>query len=411
MSVTLRDIEAARERIAGGVLATPCVESRALSELTGARIFCKLENQQRTGSFKERGARNALLLLGPEEKRRGVIAASAGNHASALAYHGHLLGVPVTVAMPEGAPLIKVGTCERLGARVLQRGSGFAEARAFADELSASEGLTYINGFDDAAVIAGQGTIGLELLEQVPDAEAVVVPVGGGGLIAGIATALRTRRSRMKVFGVESRRTASFTAALKAGRPVRVPMRATLADGLAIPEVGARAFELARRGVANVVRVPEDLIALAILRTIELEKGVVEGAAAAALAALLPHGSRRPALSLRGKTVILVFAGGNIDPLILSRVIEKGLVADGRRFRFTAVISDRPGGLARLSELIAEAGASITDIAHERAFSGSDVSTVHAVCTVETHDRAHARALLRALRAADIQISARSLVR
>src|SRR5215212_8104024 len=204
MPVTLKDIQAAHRRISDAVLRTPCVESVALSELTGSRVFCKLETQQRTGSFKERGARNALLQLSAEQKRRGVIAASAGNHASALAYHGQLLGIPVTVAMPEAAPLIKVSTCERLGARVLVKGGSFDDARAHADELVAREQLTYINGYDDAAIIAGQGTIGLEVLEQVPDADAVIVPVGGGGLIAGIAVALHGKRSNPKVIGVES---------------------------------------------------------------------------------------------------------------------------------------------------------------------------------------------------------------
>ncbi len=393
MKLSLRDIQAAGQRLAGSIVRTPCLESIPLSEITGARIFCKLENHQRTGSFKERGARNALLQLSAEQRRRGVVAASAGNHASALAYHGQLLEIPVTVVMPAAAPLIKVSTCQRLGARVILEGANFAEARARADALAVSEKLSYINGYDDPAVLAGQGTIGLEILEQVPDVEAIVVPVGGAGLIAGIATAVKAMRPRVKIIGVESRHTPGFSTALRAGKPVLTHPKPTLADGLAVPKVGANAFALARTRVDQLVRVPENLIALAILRILELEKDVVEGAGAATLAAFLSG----QLSAYRGRTVVLVFAGGNVDPLVLSRVIEKGLVADGRRCRFTAAISDRPGGLAKLTALIAGAGANITEIIHERAFSGPDVSKVNAICTVETRDAAHMRQLHRLL--------------
>lgn len=398
-TVTLADIRAARRRIAGGVVVTPCPESIPLSEITGARIWCKLDNLQRTGSFKERGARNALLRLSPRQKKLGVIAASAGNHALGLAYHGRLLGIPVTVVMPDYAPLIKVSTCRRLGARVLVHGRDFAEARARADELAAAEGFAYIHGFDAPDIIAGQGTMALEILEQVPDADAIVCPVGGGGLIAGLALVAKSLRPRLKVIGVESTETGNFTAALRAGKPVPRPRRPTLADGLATLTVGANAFALARRHVDRVVKVDEDSIALAILRMIELEKSVVEGAAAAPLAALmaglLPE--------LRGKKVVLAVCGGNIDPAILSRVIEQGLVHDGRLTRFTVRISDRPGGLAALAQVIAACGASIKDIAHDRAFSGPDMHAVNAVCTVETRDRPHIRELHRALRAKGFQ--------
>jgi len=392
--VTLADIRAARRRIAGGVIVSPCPESIPLSEITGARVFCKLDNFQRTGSFKERGARNALLQLEPAQKKRGVIAASAGNHALGLAYHGRLLRIPVTVVMPDYAPLIKVSTCKRLGARVIVAGRDFAEARAHADTLVDREGLAYIHGFDNPAIIAGQGTMALEILEQVKDIDAIVCPIGGAGLIAGLAVAIKALKPRIRIIGVESVATASFTAALKARRPVTIPRRATLADGLAVLRVGANAFELARPRVDQVVRVSEDWIALAILRMVELEKTVVEGAAAAPLAALMA--GLLP--GLRGKKVVLTVCGGNIDPAILSRVIEKGLVHDGRLTRFTAVISDRPGGLAELTRVVAGSGASIKDIEHDRAFSGPDVSAVNAVCTVETRDHAHIRELHRALR-------------
>lgn len=376
------------------MIVSPCPESIPLSEITGARIYCKLDNLQRTGSFKERGARNALLRLTRDQQQRGVIAASAGNHAAALAYHGQLLGIPVTVVMPDYAPLIKTSTSKRLGARVIVKGRDFAEARAEADRLATEEGLAYIHGFDAPDIIAGQGTIGLEILEQVKNAEAIVCPVGGGGLLAGLCLAVKSLRKKIRIIGVESTATGNLTAALKAKRPIQRPRRPTLADGLATLTVGANSFSLIRGRVDRVVQVSEDWIALAILRFVEREKIVIEGAAATPLAAmmagLLPE--------LRGKRVVLVACGGNIDPAILSRVIEKGLVHDGRLTRFTVVISDRPGGLAELTRVIAARGASIKDIEHDRAFSGPDVSAVNAVCTVETRDHAHIRELHRALR-------------
>jgi threonine dehydratase len=394
MPVSLADIRAARRRISSGVVMTPCPESIPLSGIAGARIFCKLDNFQRTGSFKERGARNALLLLKPEQKRRGVIAASAGNHALGLAYHGKLLGISVVVVMPEFAPLIKITTCQKLGARVVLHGLDFVEASAEAGRIAAAEGRTYIHGFDDPDIIAGQGTMALEILEQVRDLDAIVCPVGGGGLIAGISVAVKALRPRVQIIGVESISTSHFTAALRAGKPCSVPRHATLADGLATLKIGAQAFALARTRVDRVVRVSEEWISIAILRMLELEKTVVEGAGAVPLAAMI---SGR-LTGLAGQRVALCVGGGNIDPAVLSRVIEKGLVHDGRLTRFVAHISDRPGSLAELCRVIASCGASIKDIAHDRAFSGPDVSAVHVVCTVETRDRAHIAVLRRALR-------------
>jgi threonine dehydratase len=394
--VSLSDVREARRRIKGGVIMTPCPGSVPLSEITGARIVCKLDNFQRTGSFKERGARNALLMLPKASRRRGVVAASAGNHALGLAYHGRLLGISVTVVMPEFAPLIKITTCRRLGARVILKGRDFTEAAAEAARLVDSEGLTYVHGFDDPHIIAGQGTLALEILEQVPDVEAIVCPVGGGGLLAGLCVAVKALNPRVEVIAVESVATGNLTAAMRAGRPVRVPRRNTLADGLATLAVGKNAFGLIRRRVDRVVRVEEKWISLAILRMLELEKTVVEGAAAAPLAAMMS--GRVP--GLRGKRVALVVCGGNIDPVVLGRVIEKGLVHDGRLARFTVEISDRPGGLAGLCAVIAACGASINQVTHDRAFSGPDVSATRVVCTVETRDRRHIAELRRALRRA-----------
>jgi threonine dehydratase len=383
--ITFKNIEAARDRIAGAVFYSPCPPSIPLSEITGMEIFCKLDNLQRTGSFKERGARNALAQLSNDQKKRGVIAASAGNHAQALAYQGKLLGIPATVVMPQYAPLIKISNCRNLGANVVLHGHDFAEAKAHAHALAKEKGLAYIDGYDDLAIITGQGTMGIEILDQVKDPDAVVVPVGGGGLIAGVSLAIKSLRPQTKVIAVEAESVASLLAAMKAGKPTPITMQPTLADGLAIPQVGAKAFAVARDHVDHQVTVNDDQIAIAILRLVELEKTVVEGAAATPLAAALF--GKLP--DLAGKRVVLLLCGGNIDPNILSRVIERGLVADGRLCRFTAVISDRPGGLAVLSRQVAATGASIKQIVHERTFATSDLSTVNVLCTVETRNYEH----------------------
>jgi threonine dehydratase len=398
--LTLDDVIAARRRIAGGIYESPCVESIPLSKLTGAHIFCKLDYLQRTGSFKERGARNALLLLADEARKRGVVAASAGNHAQGVAYHGSLLGIPVTVVMPKFAAFIKVTNCRQLGARVILHGADLTEARAHAEAIAAQEGLTFIHPFDNADVMAGQGTMGLEIVEQTPDLDAVVVPVGGGGLLAGVGTVVKALKPHARVIGVEPVHAACFTAALAAGGPVSVPLSPTLADGLAVALLGTRPFETLRHVVDEVVTVDEATIALAILRLIELEKSVVEGAGAAPLAAFLAGKLDH----LKGKRVVLALCGGNIDLTMLDRVIEVGLVADGRLTRFTVSIADRPGGLARLAEVIASTGASIKEIVHDRAFSGPDLSAVRVICVVETTGRDHVVELHRALAQASLQV-------
>ncbi|MEO9136763.1 MAG: threonine ammonia-lyase [Casimicrobiaceae bacterium] len=400
--LTIADIEAARERIRGGIYESPCVESIPLSQLTGAHIHCKLDYLQRTGSFKERGARNALLQLSAEQCERGVIAASAGNHALGVAYHGALLGIPVTVVMPKFAPLIKVTNCRQLGATVVLHGADLSEARVEAEAIAARQGLTFIHPFDNLHVMAGQGTIALEILEQTPGVQAIVAPVGGGGLLAGIGTVIEARKPDVRVVGVEPTHAACLTAALAAGHPVTVTLSSTLADGLAVSRAGALPFEVLRRIVDQVVTVDEAAIALAVLRLIELEKSVVEGAGAAPLAAFLAGKLD----ALKGKDVVLVLCGGNIDLTILDRVIEIGLVADGRLSRFTVSISDRPGGLARLAEVIASTGASIKEILHDRAFSGPDLSEVRVVCVVETTGHDHMAKLHRALADAKVAIVA-----
>jgi threonine dehydratase len=397
-SFTLADIRAAHERIRSGIYRSPCPPSIPLSDLTGSEIFCKLDLLQRTGSFKERGARNALLLLDDSQKARGVVAASAGNHALGLAYHGRLLGIPVTVVMPRFAPLVKVATCRRLGATVILEGETFDDARRLAVEIAARDQLNRIHGFDDLRVIAGQGTMGLEILEDVPDADAIIVPCGGAGLLAGVATAAKALRPSIKIIAVEPAAAASFSASLAAGKPVQVAIRPTLADGLAVGKVGETSFPIAAPLVDRVVTVGEDSLSLAVLRLLELEKTVVEGAGAASLAGvmqLVAEGCD----DLRGRKVVLLLCGGNIDLSILDRVIDHGLAADGRRWRFTTQVSDRPGGIAKLTAAIAAAGASVQEIVHDRAFSGPDVFSTSVQVTVETADRDHVAALARRLEA------------
>ena len=388
-AVTIDDIRAAHERIAAGIARTPCPPSIPLSDLTGFRIWCKLDLMQRTGSFKERGARNALELLDANARSRGVVAASAGNHALGLAWHGRLLEIPVTVVMPRFAPLVKVATCRRLGAKVILEGESFEDARAKAVEIAVSDGLERIHGFDDPRVIAGQGTMALEVLADVPDADAIIVPTGGAGLLAGVAIAAKALRPSISIIAVEPASAGSLSASLAAGRPVQVPLRPTLADGLAVGKVGEVSFPLAAPLVDRVVTVDEKALALAVLRLSELEKTVVEGAAAAALAATFGD----ELADLRGKRVVLLLCGGNIDMSTLGRVIDHGLAVDGRLWRFRTRIVDRPGGIARLTATIAAAGASVLEIVHDRTFSGADVFSVTVDVTVQTADQAQVDSL------------------
>ena len=399
-NVSLSEIVAARARLNGAIAYTQCSESAALSELTGARIFCKQEFLQRTGSFKERGARNALAQLSPEHARRGVIAASAGNHALGLSWHGRLLGIAITVVMPRFAPLVKVAQCRQFGATVVLQGDTFDEARSEAVRMAGEAQLTYVPPFDDPQVIAGQGTLAFEILEQVPDVEAVLVPVGGGGLMAGVATVLRALKPDVQIIGVEPANAACFAAGLAAGEPVRVVTRYTLADGLAVAEAGRHTLAIAQPLVHQMVQVQEESIALAMLRLAELEKCIIEGAGAAGLAAML--GGHLPGLA--GRKVVLLLTGGNIDPLSHSRVIERGLAADGRIYRFDVLLSDRPGGLAHLSAVLANAGANVTEIVHNRTFAGPDLSRVHVLCTVETRDRAHISDIQRRLAENNVEL-------
>ena len=384
-TLTATDIETAYVRIKSGIYYSPCPESIPLSAIAGCKVHCKLDYLQRTGSFKERGARNSLMLLSQADKKKGVIAASAGNHALGLSYHGKRLGIPVTVVMPTFAPLVKVSTCEELGAKIVQHGDSFDDARRQAQAIAQKDNIKYIHAFDDPHVMAGQGTMGLEILEQVPDVEAIVVPVGGGGLASGIATYVKERNPSVKIYGVEPERAACMQAALDAGKPVPIEIDATIADGLAVAEIGALPFEILSRKLDGLVTVSEDAMATAVLRIVEKEKGVVEGAGAAPLAACLS--GKLP--QLKNKKVVLPLCGGNIDPLVLSRVVDKALVSDGRLCRINVAVPDRPGWLGKLGKVLGGAGANIEEIVHERAFSGADVTRVNVRVTVETRNRKH----------------------
>ena len=379
---------------------TPLELAPRLSARLGNRVHFKREDLQPVFSFKVRGAYNKIANLSAAERARGVITASAGNHAQGVACSAQKLGLRAVIVMPRTTPSIKVQAVQARGAEVVLVGDSYSDAQAHCDHLVAETGLTFIHPFDDPLVIAGQGTMALEILEQTPDVESIVVPVGGGGLLAGIGTVVKALRPDVSLIGVEPDHAACLSAALAAGRPVTVPLSSTLADGLAVPQLGEQPFALLRNLVDRVVTVDEAHIALAILRLIELEKSVVEGAGAAPLAAFLAGKLD----VLKGKKVVLALAGGNIDLTMLDRVIEVGLVADGRLTRFTVSIADRPGGLARLAEVIAATGASVKEIVHDRAFSGPDLSAVRVVCVVETTGHDHVVELHRALAHASLRV-------
>jgi threonine dehydratase len=381
----LDDIRAARERIAGRLVLTPCTPSEAFGEMFGGKAFFKLENLQRTGSFKERGALNTMLSLPPDEMRRGVIAASAGNHAQGVAFHARRLGIPATIVMPERTPLIKVSNTERYGARVILHGSVYDEAMAQAMEIRAAEGQALIHPFDMEPVIAGQGTIGLELLEQCPEMEVVIVPVGGGGLISGIAMAIKEMRPDVRVVGVESSALPAALRAREAHARVTIPPAETIADGIAVRIVGEQTFGLIEKYVDELVAVDEEEIASAVLLLLEREKTVAEPAAAASVAAAV-YGRLG---GLVGKNVVMLLSGGNVDVTLISRIIERGLVKDGRMARLNVRVKDRPGALAQLTASLAESGANIVSLEHRRGHGEVWVTEAEVALTLETRGPEH----------------------
>jgi threonine dehydratase len=377
--ITFVDVEEARERIQSQIYLSPFPYSETISQLSGNRVFFKLENLQITGSFKERGALNRLLTLTPDEAKRGVIAASAGNHGMAVAFHGQRLKIAATIVMPLHAPLIKVSRVRHYGAQTVLHGGDYDAAFTEAQRLAQEKGLTFIHGFNDPWVVAGQGTIGLELYEQNPDLNAVVVPVGGGGLIAGIALILKTLNPKIRIIGVQAEAVPSMKAALEKGGPIRLPPATTIADGIAVREVGETPFALAKHYVDDIVTVSEGEIANAVLLLLETEKTVAEGAAAAPLAAVINKKT-----GLADSNVGIVISGGNIDMNLISRIIEKGLIQDGRLNRLSVVISDRPGTLARLAQRIAELGANILQIGQTRGFGQVAINETEVELILET---------------------------
>jgi len=383
--VRLNDIAAAQQTILGKVRRTPLVDSPALSELTRAEVRLKLENLQFTGSFKERGACNRLEVMPPEERARGVITASAGNHAQAVARHGARLGVAVTVVMPEATPLVKVTATRRFGAQVILSGANYDEAAALAAKLCVERNAVYLHPFDDPWVIAGQGTIGLEILADAPELDAIVVPVGGGGLIAGVACAIKESNPRVRVLGVEARRFPSMKHALESIAPPSLPGGKTIADGIAVRRVGELARELTKKYVDEIALVDEAEIAQAVLLLLEREKTVVEGAGAVGVAALL----HQRFADLEGKRVAVVLSGGNIDVNLISRIIEHGLVQTGRLVRFVVTVPDVSGVLAALTRVVADSRANILEINHDRAFSGAELGETLIELVLETHGFEH----------------------
>ena len=387
--ISLVDIQAARNRIRDRVILTPTSYSETLSRAAGNTLYLKLENLQVTGSFKERGALNRILTMTDDEKKRGVITASAGNHGQAVAYHAAKQGIRAQICMPILTPIIKVSATSGYGGEVILTGNNFDEAVAEARRRRDAEGLTFLHAFDDPAVIAGQGTIGLELLEQIPDLEAVVVPVGGGGLIGGIACAIKETKPQVRIVGVETSRVPSMEAALLQHRPVLVPPASTIADGIAVRQVCDATLGLFEKYVDEVVTVEEEEIALAILWLLEKEKTLAEGAGAAGMAALLHHKT-----TLRDKKVAVLICGGNIDVTLLSRIIERGLVKDGRLVRVRVELPDHPGGLQRLTSVIAEQRANIVEVTHDRAYFGVLLGDTIIDISMETRGPQHVDELL-----------------
>lgn len=390
--VSLEAIRDARRRLASSIYLSPCTLSATISETSGHPVYLKLENLQPTGAFKERGALNKLLSLTDEERKHGVIAASAGNHAQGVAYHAKRNKISAKIVMPVMTPLVKVNATRGYGADVILHGNGYDEAYEEACRIAQSEGLTFIHPFDDPDVIAGQGTIGLEILEQLPDLEAIVVPIGGGGLISGIACAIKESRSGVRVVGVQAARMPSMIEALRQHQVVRIAANPTIADGIAVRRAGERTLPMVERYVDEVVAVEEEEIASGILTLLEREKMLAEGAGAAAVAALLHHKT-----GLKSQKTVALVCGGNIDVTLLSRIIFRGLVKDGRLVRMQVHLSDRPGSLEQLSRLIAARHANIVELQFDRAYYGVSLGDTLIDVTLETRGQDQIDSILEAL--------------
>ncbi len=390
--IQISDIKTALGRIRDSIYLSPCARSETFSRVTKNELYLKLDNLQRTGSFKERGALNKLLTLSDKERWQGVIAASAGNHAQGVAYHAGQHGIRAFICMPLTTPLIKVSATKNYGAEVILTGANYDEACEHAVIRSRNDGLTFVHAFDDDAVIAGQGTLGLELLQQQPDLQAIVVPIGGGGLIGGIACAVKESNPHIQVFGVQPARLPSMKVAVAEGKPATISPAATIADGIAVRRAGERTLPLVQKYVDDIVTVDEEEIANAILLLLEREKTLAEGAGAAALAAVLNH-----KLPLVEKKLAVLVGGGNIDVTLLSRIIERGLVKDGRLVRLRVHLPDYPGALHKLTGILAQHRANIVETSYDRAYYGVNLGDTAIDITMETKGPDHIAELLAAL--------------
>ena len=396
--LSLNDIEQAAGRLSGHLLDTPCVESRTLSQITGAQIFLKFENLQYTASFKERGACNKLSQLTSEERERGVIAMSAGNHAQGVAYHAQRLGLRAVIVMPRFTPGVKIERTRGFGAEVVLHGDTLDESRNHALQMAQAQGLVFVHPYDDEAIVAGQGTVGLEMLRAVPELDTLVIAVGGGGLIAGIATAAKAINPGIDIVGVQTSRFPGMVNAIKGTHhPQGI---STIADGIAVGTPGVIPTAIIQALVDDMLLVDEGDIEQAMVMLLEIEKTLVEGAGAAGLAALL----RSPA-RFAGKKVGLVLCGGNIDPLLLAAIIERGMVRAGRLARITVSVRDVPGSLAKITATVAQAGANIDEVHHQRAFTMLSVQSVEIELVIQTRGRAHIQQVIAALNDAGFEAS------
>ncbi len=393
MPVTLDDVRRAAEAIKGQVERTPCPRSRTLSQLTGAEVFLKFENLQFTASFKDRGSLNKLLSLTPAERQAGVIAMSAGNHAQAVAYHASRLGIPSTIVMPETAPFVKVKHTKEYGARIVQKGMALSDCEQTTNEIAAKEGLVFVHPYDDEKIIAGQGTIGLEMLEDLPELEMIVVPIGGGGMISGIATAAKALKPSIRIVGVETALYPSMHNALRGGGPISGGQ--SIADGIAVKNAGVITREICGRLVDDFLLVSEEAIERAIALLLSIEKTVTEGAGATGFAALLEH----PDI-FKGRKVGVVLSGGNIDPRLLANVILRALSRERRILTIAVEIEDRPGILAKVATIVGDAGANIIEVVHDRMMTDLPAKGAQLRVTMETRDPAHADAICAAVRSA-----------
>jgi threonine dehydratase len=395
--ITLQDISSAAVRLQGQVLRTPCVASKTLSDISGAQVYLKFENLQFTASFKERGACNKLMLLSAgDAKVKGVIAMSAGNHAQGVAFHAQRLGLRAVIVMPRFTPGVKVERTRGFGAEVVLHGDTLEEAHAHAQALAQQQQLSFVHPYDDADIVAGQGTVGLEMLQDVPDLDSLIVAIGGGGLIAGMATAAKAIKPDIEVIGVQTSR---FPAMFNAIKGTHLPQgSSTIAEGIAVGTPGKITSEIIARLVDDLVLVDEGDIEQAIVMLLEVEKTLVEGAGAAGLAALLKYPER-----FKGKKVGLVLSGGNIDPLLLAAIIERGMVRAGRLARIRVSARDVPGSLAKITATVAEAGANIDEVHHQRAFTTLSAQNVEVELVIQTRGRQHLAEVLNALRLAGLE--------